>query len=381
MTPKEILTPISFLERLPKSDLHIHSTGLIPLEMAYDMQKQRNLSVNFQGEIFRSLEEIQKKINAVTTLNDYLHYYKFFKKPFENLDNVPIIIEEAFNGFKKQNIHYIEIRASINALDDPKKNGIQVNHTPEKEIETFLEALEKSSKKTGIITNLILCIRRGMEKEDLERAKKVLELAKKYSQGKGARVVGIDVAGKEFGNEVKFFQDVFLEAKEFGLGTTAHAGEAVYQGAIRQALFECRVDRIGHGTTLKKDSSAYRYIKENNIGIEYCPEINSQFAIHHNEEKGIYEPIENLKNHKIIKKFRDKIFGTINTDAPNILGKNLTQQIMDVSNTFGLTKEENIRLQENSLNVSFTNECEKQKLQKNLNTFAKQQGVKNIKSV
>jgi len=47
-----------------------------------------------------------------------------------------------------------------------------------------------------------------------------------------------------------------------------HAGEAAGAGSIKQAIFDCGADRIGHGTRLHEDPALERYVRDQRALVE-----------------------------------------------------------------------------------------------------------------
>ena len=57
-------------------------------------------------------------------------------------------------------------------------------------------------------------------------------------------------------------------AREGYLGITVHAGEAAGAGSIKQAIFDCGADRIGHGTRLHEDPVLEAYVRDQRALVE-----------------------------------------------------------------------------------------------------------------
>src|SRR4029079_17194773 len=89
-------------------------------------------------------------------------------------------------------------------------------------------------------------------------------------------LVALGLAGDESHFPGELFVDHFRQAREAGLRTIAHAGEAAGAESVRQALAEVGVTRIGHGIRSDGDESLLDLIAERGIALEVCPTSNVQ---------------------------------------------------------------------------------------------------------
>src|SRR4029079_9018226 len=89
-------------------------------------------------------------------------------------------------------------------------------------------------------------------------------------------LVALGLAGDESHFPGELFVDHFRKAREAGLRTIAHAGEAAGAESVRQAIEELEVERIGHGIRPVEDESLLDLIAERSIALEVCPTSNIQ---------------------------------------------------------------------------------------------------------
>lgn len=115
---------------------------------------------------------------------------------------------------------------------------LQHGLSPSECVEAVLEGLASASKATGISIRLILTAMRD-DPDSLSTA----ELASAYRDD---GVVGIDLAGKEWGHPPSDHAVAYQYAREHGIHLTVHAGDDVATlPYIRSALEDCHVERLG----------------------------------------------------------------------------------------------------------------------------------------
>ena len=107
-----------------------------------------------------------------------------------------------------------------------------------------------------------------------EKNLETVRLAKKYLVEDGG-VVALDLAGAEALFKTENFALEFGEAKKLGVPFTIHAGEADGWQSVKTAL-DFGAVRIGHGVRSWQNEELLKYIEENNIVLEMCPNSNRQ---------------------------------------------------------------------------------------------------------
>jgi adenosine deaminase len=94
------------------------------------------------------------------------------------------------------------------------------------------------------------------------------EIAEASVRHRALGVVGFDIAGGESGHPAGPHRHAFEIAARGHLGITAHAGEAAGPESVAEAIFECRANRIGHGTRLHEDPELMAYVRDRAIPLE-----------------------------------------------------------------------------------------------------------------
>jgi adenosine deaminase len=136
-------------------------------------------------------------------------------------------------------------------------------------------------------------------------ASKVLVGFANEARNYGFLVVGIDIAGAEFGHPASDHEEAFALAQKCFLKKTVHSGEAFGPPSIYQAITDLHAERIGHGfhlfnlnTSFDENMDHLRradyierltdFIADKRISIEVCltsnlqtiPELNGDLSLH-----------------------------------------------------------------------------------------------------
>lgn len=329
----------SFLQLIPKIDLHFHLDGSLRASTVRDLARRINYPLPTED-----LSELRKRItvpincNSLTEfLNCFFNFYDLLKNPFAVERMAFEAVEDAYN----QNIKYIEIRFA------PQLQA-EGDFTAEKVLQAAFRGIERAMSVFDVEAKLILCLFRS---HSIEKNMEVVYLADKYrSRG----VVAIDLAGDESRYPVELYSECFKEAVKLGIPITIHAGEAAGADSIRNAI-NLGATRIGHGTRLYEDRELMQYVKKNRIGLEVCLTSNLHTAV-----------VRNIEEHPVKEYMNEGLCVTLNTDDPGISEIDLTHEYRVAVRHIGFGVEELLKVIFNACDVAFMDEKSKRLLKKRI---------------
>ena len=142
-------------------------------------------------------------------------------------------------------------------------------------------------------------------------------------------VVGIGIGGSEHRFPPAPFAPVYARAREVGLRTSAHAGEAAGPASVWSALDDLRVDRIGHGTSATEDPRLVAALAERRVHVETCPLSNVRTAV-----------VPSLATHPVRRLFDAGVALSVNTDDPKMFGTSLAEELRGLHRHLGFTADE-----------------------------------------
>ena len=315
-------------------DLHCHLAGAITVLTAKKLAEIQNIRLPFEND-----EELESLLSVPESCESLTEFLKCFALPLTLLQTkegiteaVKLILDEkAEEGMK-----YIELRFAPQLHCE---RGLSQE-------DAVLAALE-GLKGSKVHCNLILCCMRG--EKLTEKNLETVRLAKKYLVEDGG-VVALDLAGAEALFKTENFALEFGEAKKLGVPFTIHAGEADGWQSVKTAL-DFGAVRIGHGVRAWQNEELLKYIEENNIVLEMCPNSNRQT-----------KAVEDMSVYPLRKFLEMGIKVTVNTDDPAICRTTLQKEFEFLRKNYGLTKAEEKKLLLNAIDAAFTTEENKEKL-------------------
>ncbi|PPR08035.1 hypothetical protein CVT24_010834 [Panaeolus cyanescens] len=278
----EQLTPtqVTFLQKLPKAELHAHLNGSIPLSLLqtlaseYLSQASHDSYSSLNESIKSSLTQLSQP--GGPTLTEIYDFFNLFPAIY-TITSTPDAVRRVTNAVlqifldgETPQCTYLELRTTPRASD---------SMTREAYLRVVLEVVESyPASQVGLIVSLD----RKMAQEALEDC--LAAVIKLRSEKR--RIVGIDLCGYPTSGDLEMFRPYFAQAKKLGLGLTVHIAETTDNTAedTRQ-LLSFNPDRLGHATFLNEE--AISIVLEKKMCVEICLSSNllcktvSNLEFHH----------------------------------------------------------------------------------------------------
>ena len=253
--------PYELLEKLPKTDLHVHLDGSLRIDTLIDLAKKQGVELpSFDRE---ELAKIVMSGKNCRNLGEYLRGFDITLSVLQEPEALYRVAYELAEDAAAENVWYMEVRYS--PILHTRK-GLKLTTI----VDAVIEGLQAAEKKFNIKTGVIIC---GMRNINPETSLLLAELAVAY---KNKGVVAFDLAGQEENYPAKHHREAFFLIRNNNINTTAHAGEAYGPESIHQAIHYCGAHRIGHGTRLYEDGDLLNYVNDHRIPIEACLTSNVQ---------------------------------------------------------------------------------------------------------
>ncbi len=253
--------PLSFFERLPKTDLHVHLDGSLRIETILDLASEQGVKLPADTR-----EGLLGAMNCGVRTGSLVEYLKAFDITLRVLQTEESLVRVAYElceDAAKENVRYMEIRYAP-MLHTQK--GLRLTAV----VEAVLSGIARAREELGIHAKVIIC---GIRNISPESSYEMAELAVAY---KGRGVVGFDLAGAEADFPAKHHRDSFQLVRDNNINCTIHAGEAFGPESIAQAIHVCGAHRIGHGCRLWENGDLLAYVNDHRIPLECCPSSNVQ---------------------------------------------------------------------------------------------------------
>jgi len=327
------IPPSSFIQSLPKAELHLHLEGTIDPATLVELRRTHGRH--------SSVAEVEQ----LYQYQDFMGFLTAFKVLTEDLrapDDYELITYRLIEKLKSENVLHAEVYVSVGVCLWRKQN-----------FEEIFAAMERGrtrgERNFGIS---LLWIFDAVRQFGADEAMRVAQLAVRCSQS-GA-VVGFGIGGDEQRGPAEMFREVYSYAAENGLRLTAHAGESAGPESIWGAL-NIRAERIGHGVTAAQDPELVEELSVRQVPIEIC--------LTSNLRTGCCTPVQ---MHPVRSYFDHGLMITLNSDDPAMFGTSLNREYQLAQDEFGFTDEHLRELARNSFEASFLPSEEKIKF---LNLF------------
>jgi adenosine deaminase len=357
----------AFIEKIPKTDLHLHLDGSLRLETLIELAKAQ--SVDLPSYTTAGLRELVFK-DKYQDLVDYLQGFAYTTRVMRDEESLARIACELAEDNQREGVRYIEVRFAPQLHQHKQLSFLAViqavNRGLAKARDTFNQsAAVRAGKEPPFAYGIIVCAMRMFDYGFSEYFDTLLDVHS-YSERKwifslaslelvkgaveardthGIPIVGFDLAGAEKGYPAEDHKQAYELAQKNFLKKTVHAGEAFGPESIFQAITDLHANRIGHGVYLFdtsmiqsgniKDRQNYvshlvEYIADRRITIEVCLTSNLQTN----------PDIRDLKEHSFALMRKAKLSTTFCTDNRTVSQTTVSDEIEKAINAFNIGAHE-----------------------------------------
>lgn len=359
--------PASFVERIPKTELHLHLDGSLRIPTLIELARKERVKLPSQTEAGLREKVFKDKYKD---LPDYLAGFAYTCAVMQNAENIERIAYELAQDNLAEGVRYVECRFA------PQLHAhatFSMEQVVEAAVRGFARAQREHNQSKAVKSGgdlpfhfgIILCALRYFNEHmswyysqlfrvmSYARPKQVfaqasLELARAavdLAHHRGLPVVGFDLAGAERGFPAADHKEAFQYAHSHFIRKTVHAGEAYGPESIFDAITACYANRIGHGTWLFaanlvqdpaiEDASEYvrhlaEYIASQRITIEVNLTSNLQTL----------PQMKSLKHHPLRKMLDHNLSVSICTDNRLMSNTSVTKELCLAIDHLGMTRRE-----------------------------------------
>lgn len=320
----------AFIQGLPKVELHLHIEGSLEPELLFELAQRNNIDIPYESP------QALRKAYEFEDLQSFLDIYYQGANALRTEQDFYDLTWAYLERCKADNVIHTEI------FFDPQTHtdrGIEF----ETVINGIHRAMQDGSEKLGITSQIIACFLRHLSEES---AIETLQSIVKHKD----KIVGVGLDSSELGHPPEKFKRAFLQAKEAGLLTVAHAGEEGPAQNIIDSVEMLGVSRVDHGVRCVEDASLVEALIESKMPLTVCPLSNIKLCV-----------FDEMEQHNIVDLLRKGVAVTINSDDPAYFGGYITDNFMAVSNAHPMTKAELAQFTINAINASFISEALKAK--------------------
>jgi adenosine deaminase len=318
----------SFIEGLPKAELHLHIEGTLEPELKFALAERNGLELPYA-----SVEEARAAYDFNDLASFLVGYYEGMSVLLTEADFFDLAMAY-FRKARSQNVVYAEI------FFDPQghtSRGVAFDTI----IDGFQRARREAEASLGIRSELIMCFLRDMSAGS---ALETLEQSLPHKDG----IIGVGLDSDERGNPPTKFKEVFARARDEGYHLTMHCDvdQENSVGHIWQCLNEIDVERIDHGVNALEDDALIEEIKSRGLGLTVCPISNGYVT-------------DGLKSDEVKRMLDRGVRVTINSDDPAYFLAYVNENLVALQEAAKLTRDEMVQLAKNGFTISWLPDDEK----------------------
>jgi len=338
MSLRESVVSKTFIQGMPKAELHMHIEGSLEPELLFELAERNGIPLRYA-----SVEEVRRAYDF-SDLQSFLDLYYEGIQVLLNERDFYDLTWAYLQKVSAQNVRHAEVFFDPQAHTD---RGVPL----ESVITGIRRALEDGEQQLGISSELIMCFLRHLS---AEAAIETLHASLPFWKW----IVAVGLDSSEVGHPPEDFKAVFVEARKHGLLTVAHAGEEGPPEYIWQALDDLKVSRIDHGVRCVEDPKLVERLREEQIPLTVCPLSNVKLRV-----------FDSIQDHNLKRMLELGLRVTVNSDDPAYFGGYMDENFEAVREGLDLSREDVYRLAKNSFQASFLDAAKKQQLLKELDDY------------
>lgn len=315
----------SYLEAIPKVELHVHLEGSTQPETLLELADRNN--VRLPAQTIEGLRDLYKFRN----FNDFIDIYMMILECLKTEQDVSDAVYKFASEMARQNIRYAEVTWTPQFYVKGKNIPFPAL------LAAINDGRDRAKHQWGVWMQWIPDIVRNMPEYKQDVAEWV-----STDQAREGGVVALGLGGFE----VEYPPEMFTEQAEYalarGLPVNPHAGETVGPSSIWGSLLSLKATRIGHGVRSVEDPKLVQYLVEHQIPLEVnvtsnlCLQVYPSYAQH---------PIKQLHEAGCLI--------TINSDDPPLFNTDLTSEYQHAIEDCGLTLEQVEQAILNAIGVTY----------------------------
>jgi adenosine deaminase len=322
----------AFVQRLPKTETHLHLEGSLPLELArridpgYFAASPAYWQPDFR---FTDFAQFQEQFDR--------YFFKWFVSP----ENYYESCRRVFADVVAQNGVYLEASFHLGTAE-------RIGDVPFREIARAIRA----AVPAGLEFRLFLGMFRDHYAGPLAR---IVDEAITWDE-----IAGVDLHGFERPEFQPWSADVWSRVRALGKVTKAHAGEFSPPADVRRAVEFLGASRVQHGLSAIDDPAVLQLLRERDVTLDMTPISNVKLLA-----------VPSMRAHPI-KRFLDAgVRCTISTDDPMLFGNRLNDEYLALATEAGLDRRTLVRIARNGFEVADLPAAMKQRYFSELDSLAR----------
>jgi aminodeoxyfutalosine deaminase len=274
----------------PKIELHVHLEGTVRPDTLRAIAKRNDYA-------------LPDDLEALYRYRDFAHFIEVFVltlRALQRYDDFREIVVAYAEEAKAHGAVYLEGIFTPQLL-----NGLDTDEV----FSGYCDGAAEAKEVHGVEVRLTPDIPR--DNYTLEHALTTARYAVRY---RDRGVVGLGLGGAELGHPPEPFAPAFDLAREGGLASVPHAGEAAGADSVRGALEALHAHRIRHGIRAVEDAGLVAELAGRGTVLDVCPLSNLRTGV-----------VASLEEHPLPQLIGAGVSCSISTDDPAMFDTDLTR--------------------------------------------------------
>lgn len=301
----------SFIERMPKAEIHVHLEGSVYPDTLLDLARKHGVALPISD-----VSDVENWFRF-TNFAHFIEIYLTICNVLRDEEDYSRIIYEQATRAHAENIRYMEVTFSC-----PRMEGDLSRIAPDRILAGLRDGADRARTDYGLTMQFVLDPVRGRTEEE------VFSLARWCADNLGDGLVGFGLGGMEVGNPPGRYSEAFTYVRDAGARLTIHAGETDGPQSVRAAL-EVGSERIGHGVTSIQDEDLVRLLADEQIVLEVSPTSNICLGVAPDYAAHPFRALHDAG-----------VPVTVNSDDPPMFNTTLTNEYLVLAEHFNFTLDE-----------------------------------------
>lgn len=281
----------------PKIELHVHLEGTVRPATLLEIATRNNLALPVEGE--DELAELYR-------FRDLAHFIDVWVMTTNVLLKADDYRQITFDYAREAKLHGAVYIEAIFSPAERVKRGARWEDI----FEGVCDGAAEARETLGVEVRFTPDIPRDLDSDEIAMGEETAQWAVRY---RDRGVVGIGLGGIEDGFPPEPFSRAFEIAREGGLGSVPHAGEASGLASIRGAIDVLHADRLRHGIRAADHPELIAELAERQIVLDICPTSNVRTR-----------SVPSMDQHPLPLFLKAGVRCSISTDDPAMFGTDLS---------------------------------------------------------
>jgi aminodeoxyfutalosine deaminase len=276
-------------EPFPKIELHVHLEGTVRPDTLRAIAKRNGHALPDDLESQYAFRDFAHFLEVFNLVAHCLQRYDDFRE---------VIVDYAAEASRHGAVYFEGIFAP----------GLWRGIDTDEVFAGYCDGAQEAREKHGVEVRLTPDIPRVYSLED------ALTTARYAVRYRDRGVVGIGLGGPEEGHPPEPYAEAFALAREGGIASVPHAGEAVGSESVRGALEALGADRIRHGIRSVEDPGLVAELAGRGTVLDVCPLSNLRTGV-----------VRTLEEHPLPQLVAAGVRCSISTDDPAMFDTDLSR--------------------------------------------------------